>query len=205
MAYREAVPETATDLAPVLCVHGFPQSSYVWRHLLPALADSGRRAYAPDLHGYGDSEPDRPGTWERHLESVEEFRREIGLERVVLVVHDWGGLIGLRWACDHPDAIAGTGDRQHRVLPRRRVARARQGSADRGPGRDPDRQLFARGARGSPERPWEQLRRGCSRPVLEGVHERGPPRGRSSTSTAPATSPSSSPTAAGSPQSAFPP
>jgi haloalkane dehalogenase len=106
MAYREAVPERDSDLAPVLCLHGFPQSSYVWRYLLPALADSGRRAYAPDLHGYGDSEPDRPGTWERHLESVEAFRREIGLDRVVLVVHDWGGLIGLRWACDHPDAVA---------------------------------------------------------------------------------------------------
>ena len=106
MAYREAVPETATDLAPVLLVHGFPQSSYVWRHLLPALAESGRRAYALDLHGFGDSEPDRPGTWEHHMESVEEFRREIGLERVVLVVHDWGGLIGLRWACDHPDAVS---------------------------------------------------------------------------------------------------
>jgi haloalkane dehalogenase len=106
MAYREAVPDEASDLAPVLMVHGFPQSSYVWRHLLPALAESGRRAYAPDLHGFGDSEPDRPGTWEHHLESVEAFRREIELERVVLVVHDWGGLIGLRWACDHPDAVS---------------------------------------------------------------------------------------------------
>jgi haloalkane dehalogenase len=106
MAYREAMPEGSSDLTPVLCLHGFPQSSYVWRFLLPALADSGRRAYAPDLAGFGDSEPDRPGTWERHLESVEAFRREIGLERVVLVVHDWGGLIGLRWACDHPNAIS---------------------------------------------------------------------------------------------------
>jgi haloalkane dehalogenase len=106
MAYREAIPETASDLDPVLCVHGFPQSSYVWRSLLPAVAESGRRAYAPDLHGFGDSEPDRPGTWERHMESVDAFRREIGLERVVLVVHDWGGLIGLRWACDHPDAVS---------------------------------------------------------------------------------------------------
>ena len=106
MAYREAVPEQASDLAPALCVHGFPQSSYVWRHLLPALAESGRRAVAPDLHGFGDSDPDRPGTWERHTEAVERFRQEVGLDRVVLVVHDWGGLIGLRWACDHPDVVA---------------------------------------------------------------------------------------------------
>lgn len=106
MAYREAIPEAASDHTPVLCVHGFPQSSYVWRHLLPALADSGRAAYAPDLRGFGDSEPDRPGTWERHMASLEAFRHEVGLERVVLVVHDWGGLIGLRWACDNPDAVS---------------------------------------------------------------------------------------------------
>jgi len=106
MAYREAISEAASDRDPVLCVHGWPQSSYVWRHLLPALADSGRAAYAPDLRGFGDSEPDRPGTWERHMDSIERFRSELGLDRVILVVHDWGGLIGLRWACDHPGAVS---------------------------------------------------------------------------------------------------
>ena len=49
--------------------------------------------------------PDPPGTWERHVEALERFRRGLGLERCVLVVHDWGGLIGLRWACEHPDAV----------------------------------------------------------------------------------------------------
>jgi pimeloyl-ACP methyl ester carboxylesterase len=47
------------------------------------------------------------GTWGRHVETLECFRREIGLERVVLAAHDTGGAIGLRWACDHPDAVAG--------------------------------------------------------------------------------------------------
>ena len=79
----------------------------MWRHLLPALASAGRRALAPDLPGFGDSSPDPPGTYERHVEAVERFRRQIGLDQVVLVVHDTGGLIGLRWACDHPDAVAG--------------------------------------------------------------------------------------------------
>lgn len=78
----------------------------MWRHLLAALAHSGRRAVAPDLPGLGDSPPDPPSTWERHVEAVERFRRAIGLERVALIVHDWGGLIGLRWACEHPDAVA---------------------------------------------------------------------------------------------------
>ena len=93
MAYREALPDEPAGLAPVLCVHGFPQSSYVWRHLLPALAESGRRAVAPDLRGFGDSAPDPPGTWEHHVEALEWFRQQVGLDRFVLVVHDWGCLL----------------------------------------------------------------------------------------------------------------
>jgi len=79
----------------------------MWRHLLPALASAGRRALAPDLPGFGDSPPDSSGTFERHVEAVERFHRQLELDRVVLVVHDTGGLIGLRWACDHPDAVCG--------------------------------------------------------------------------------------------------
>ena len=107
IAYREVEPSQMSDRPPVLCIHGWPQSSYMWRHLLPALAAVGRRALAPDLAGFGDSPPDPPGTFEHQVEAVERFRRQIGLDRVVLVVHDTGGLIGLRWACDHPDAVDG--------------------------------------------------------------------------------------------------
>ena len=107
IAYLEASPLEPGDSDPVLCVHGFPESSYVWRHLLPAIAATGRRAIAPDLPGYGDSPPDPPGTWERHVDTCERFRIAVGLDRAVIVVHDWGGLIGLRWGCDHPDAVAG--------------------------------------------------------------------------------------------------
>ena len=106
VAYRQAEPSQALDRLPALCIHGWPQSSYMWRHLLPALSAAGRRALAPDLCGFGDSPPDPPGTWERHVEAIERFRREIGLEQLVLVVHDTGGGIGLRWACDHPDAVS---------------------------------------------------------------------------------------------------
>ena len=102
LAYRESAPSGTAKGDPVLCVHGFPESSYMWQRLLPALAGAGYRAIAPDLPGFGDSAPDPPGTWERHLDAVERFRTTLGLERVALVVHDWGGLVGLRWACDHP-------------------------------------------------------------------------------------------------------
>lgn len=107
IAYREVEPSQLSGRSPALCLHGWPQSSYMWRHLLPAIAAAGRRALAPDLPGFGDSPPELPGTLERHVETVERFRRQIGLDRIVLVVHDTGGVIGLRWACDHPDAVGG--------------------------------------------------------------------------------------------------
>src|SRR5437016_6029536 len=77
----------------------------MWRAALDALAGAGWRAVAPDLPGFGDTPPDPPGTWERQVEALERFRLALDIRRTALVVHDWGGLIGLRWACDHPDAV----------------------------------------------------------------------------------------------------
>lgn len=103
LSFRQEGEPTQGD---VLLLHGFPESSYMWRELLGPIAAAGWRATAPDLAGFGDSPVDPPGTWTRHVESVERFRAEAGLqEPLVLVVHDWGGLIGLRWACDHPEAV----------------------------------------------------------------------------------------------------
>ncbi len=77
----------------------------MWRAALVAVADAGWRGVAPDLPGFGDSPPDPPGTWERHVEAVERLRAGLGLGEVALVMHDWGALIGLRWACEHPGAV----------------------------------------------------------------------------------------------------
>jgi haloalkane dehalogenase len=102
LAYREAGP---ADGRVALLLHGFPESSYMWREPLRTLAGAGWRGLAPDLAGFGDSPPDPPGTWERQVAALERFRQTLGVERCVPVMHDWGGLIGLRWACDHPGAI----------------------------------------------------------------------------------------------------
>ena len=102
LAYREAGP---ADGPVALLLHGYPESSHMWRHVMPVLASRGWRSLAPDLLGFGDSGSDPPHTWERHVASLEGFRSSLGLERVALVMHDWGGLIGCRWACEHSDAI----------------------------------------------------------------------------------------------------
>jgi haloalkane dehalogenase len=116
IAYREVSGEAegGGNSLPVLLLHGYPETSFMWRDLMDALAASGRRAIAPDLPGYGHSPLTSDGTWESHVGAVEAFRQDLGLGRVALVVHDWGGLIGMRWACDHPNAvgalaISGTG------------------------------------------------------------------------------------------------
>lgn len=107
IAYREVTPDGWDESGPVaLAVHGYPTSSYLWRNVLPSLARAGYRGVAPDLPGFGDSPPDLPGTWEHQIENLERFHDAAGLRRVALLVHDWGGLIGLRWACDHPDLVA---------------------------------------------------------------------------------------------------
>jgi pimeloyl-ACP methyl ester carboxylesterase len=102
LAYRSA-GDSGDRVA--LLVHGVPESSYMWRHALPALADAGWRAVAPDLPGFGDSPPDPPGTWERHVEALDRFVEELGLGPMAVVTHDWGVMIGLRWACDHAAAV----------------------------------------------------------------------------------------------------
>jgi haloalkane dehalogenase len=101
LAFREAGTGPS-----VLLVHGYPNSSYLFRDVLPAVASAGFRAVAPDLPGYGDSELNgHSGTWEEHVEALGAFVEEQELAPLVLIVHDWGGLIALRWACEHPEAV----------------------------------------------------------------------------------------------------
>ena len=78
----------------VLCLHGWPQHWYEWRHLMPALADR-HRVIALDQRGFGWSQATRHGYEKEELVSdVFAVLDELGLERVKLVGHDWGGWIG---------------------------------------------------------------------------------------------------------------
>lgn len=104
--YRESVPDAEASGDPVLLIHGFPESSRMWEPLMDALAAEGRRCVAPDLYCLGESDDPGPATFERNLEALTELHSGLSLGRVAIVVHDWGGFIGLAWACEHPQLVS---------------------------------------------------------------------------------------------------
>ena len=104
LAYRAGGPE---DGPLAVCLHGWPESSWMWRSTLAALAARGIRGVAPDLAGFGESPVNRPGSWTAHVAELGAFVDAVSPDApVALCVHDWGGLIGLRWACDNPDRVS---------------------------------------------------------------------------------------------------
>jgi haloalkane dehalogenase len=93
---------------PVLLLHGEPTSSYLWRNVIPPLVAAGYRAVAPDLIGFGRSDKPEDVGWysyEGHVASIARLVDELGLSGITLVVHDWGGPIGLRFAIEHEDIV----------------------------------------------------------------------------------------------------
>ncbi|HEY2072422.1 MAG TPA: alpha/beta fold hydrolase [Gaiellaceae bacterium] len=93
---------------PVLLIHGEPTSSYLWRNLIPPLVASGYRTVAPDLIGFGGSDKPEDVGWysyDRHVASIAQLVDELGLRGITLVVHDWGGPIGLRFAVEHEELV----------------------------------------------------------------------------------------------------
>jgi haloalkane dehalogenase len=107
IAWVEDGPE---DGEPVLLLHGEPSWSFLYRTMLPTLADAGLRAIAPDLVGFGRSDkPTRQDdhTYARHVEWVRFLVEDVlDLRDITLVGQDWGGLIGLRLAAEHPERFA---------------------------------------------------------------------------------------------------
>jgi len=92
LAFHVAEAGAGDDV--VLCLHGWPQHWYEWRHLLPALADC-HRVLALDLRGFGWTDAPRDGYQKENLaDDVLAVLDALGIERVKLVGHDWGGWIG---------------------------------------------------------------------------------------------------------------
>ena len=93
----------------VVLLHGFPELAHSWRHQLPALADAGYRAVAPDLRGYGDSDapPDVADyAFPRLVGDIVGLIRALEVPRAHLVGHDWGGSIAWALSARLPELVA---------------------------------------------------------------------------------------------------
>lgn len=103
--YLQAGPVDSRDA--VVFLHGNPGSSHDWERLVEETGEFAR-AVAPDMPGFGHAGKPRDFdyTVSGYARFLEAFRRELGIDRVHLVVHDFGGPWGLQWAAEHQDAFA---------------------------------------------------------------------------------------------------
>jgi haloalkane dehalogenase len=95
--------------APVVFFHGEPTWCFLWRKVIPPVRDAGYRCIAPDLPGFGRSDKPLDIGWysyDRHADAAAGLVEELDLRDATVVVHDWGGPIGLRIAAEHPDRVA---------------------------------------------------------------------------------------------------
>jgi len=91
---------------PVLLLHGWPTSSYLWRNVMPPIAER-NRVLALDLPGFGESEKPVGVTYDFEFfeGAIDEFLEEQGVDEVAIGVHDIGGPIGVHWALGQPERV----------------------------------------------------------------------------------------------------
>jgi haloalkane dehalogenase len=92
-----------------LFFHGEPTWSFLWRKVIPPVREAGFRCIAPDLAGFGRSDKPVELDWysyDRHVHAMAALLEQLDLREATIVVHDWGGPIGLRLAVEHPERIA---------------------------------------------------------------------------------------------------
>ena len=117
------VDEGPRDDEAVLLLHGNPTWSFHFRDLIGALAAAGRRCVAPDHAGMGlsDKPPAYPYRLRTHADNLAALVEHLGLRRVHLVVHDWGGAIGFAWAARHPELVGRVVILNTAAFPARRI------------------------------------------------------------------------------------
>ncbi|MEO7106508.1 MAG: tRNA adenosine(34) deaminase TadA [Rhodoferax sp.] len=108
MHYLDEGPKDAE--LTYLCLHGNPAWSYLYRKMIPVFLQGGHRVVAPDLVGFGKSDKPKKGSAHRfgfHRQILLELVQRLDLQRVVLVVQDWGGLLGLTLPMAMPERFNG--------------------------------------------------------------------------------------------------
>ncbi len=104
------IDEGPPDAPVFLCLHGEPTWAYLYRRMIPVFLEAGLRVVAPDFYGFGRSDKpvaDEVYTWEFHRRSLVRFVEARGLDKITLVVQDWGGILGLTLPVEFPERIAG--------------------------------------------------------------------------------------------------
>jgi haloalkane dehalogenase len=101
--------EGPSDGEIVLCLHGQPTWSYLYRHMIPVFVEAGYRVVAPDFIGFGKS--DKPTerssyTYANHVAWMSAWLEALDLQGANLFCQDWGGLIGLRLVAAYPERFA---------------------------------------------------------------------------------------------------
>jgi haloacetate dehalogenase len=95
----------AGEGAPVVLLHGFPETSYAWRYQIPELAKK-YRIIAPDLRGYGETDKPTTGYDKRNMaKDLRELMRALEIPKIALVGHDRGARVATRFAKDHPEGL----------------------------------------------------------------------------------------------------
>ena len=93
-----------------LCLHGNPAWSYLYRKMMPSFLSAGGRVVAPDMIGFGRSDKPKKEifhTFDMHRQSLLDLIDRLDLQRVVLVVQDWGGILGLTLPMAAPERYQG--------------------------------------------------------------------------------------------------
>jgi haloalkane dehalogenase len=100
--------EGPAEGAPIVCFHGEPTWAFLYRKMLPPLVSAGCRVICPDYAGFGRSDKPTDRRWysyDGHVELVSELLGGLDLRGATVVVQDWGGPIGLRWAVENADRV----------------------------------------------------------------------------------------------------
>jgi pimeloyl-ACP methyl ester carboxylesterase len=91
---------------PVVLLHGWPETWYEWRHIIPQLIDNNYTVIAPDMRGFGDSEKPQIGYDTKTVaEDIYQLVKKLGNSKIYIVAHDWGGPVAYSYAAAHPQDV----------------------------------------------------------------------------------------------------
>jgi pimeloyl-ACP methyl ester carboxylesterase len=91
---------------PIVLLHGWPQTWYEWRYIIPQLIANNYTVIAPDMRGLGDSEKPQTGYDKKTVaEDIYQLVKKLGYSKIYLVAHDWGGPVAYSYAAAHPQDV----------------------------------------------------------------------------------------------------